>query len=129
MRYYGRRRETIKNTIYIIIGLISLCFVSVKLQSLNIDEKIVVTNEEVEGQVGMESEQDLVLDVDKIYDCKKRGSIYLENSRSISLTLNASKNLDGVDSLQSLMCQALCSILVCFIYKNGVFTTMCKIDN
>ena len=67
MRYYGRRRETIKNTIYIIIGLISLCFVSVKLQSLNIDEKIVVTNEEVEGQVGMESEQDLVLDVDKIY--------------------------------------------------------------
>ena len=109
MRYYGRRRETIKNTIYIIIGLISLCFVSVKLQSLNIDEKIVVTNEEVEGQVGMESEQDLVLDVDKIYQWSNKPLDETQLSALLSAYLPGGGYLEKVsmDLIQESYCLKL----------------------
>lgn len=67
MRYYSRRKETIKSVVYILVGVVGIYAVSEKLQALNIDDEVMPIQEVTSLQLNEVSEPTFTLKTEKIY--------------------------------------------------------------
>lgn len=67
MKSYGRLKESLKSGLYILVGLVALYLITIRLQTLNIDDETVIVSKEIEEQSPTTNEIEIQLSIDKIY--------------------------------------------------------------